>query len=1740
MKKLFTILAIFVLMNPLFAQKSDIPKRLAEHSGKGDNSQMPEAITEPGEILYSIQLIQERAPLGIAIVDTTIIISSSDGNGSNYFDKYTMRGVHISSTVQGTSTSWGYRDLAYDGQYLLASTSTVIDKIDPNTLAVVSSITNTNSSLHRGLAYDRRENAIYSTNFRSSHCFKINASNGSLIRDVGYPDVAPYGIAFDDYSFSDAAYLWFAEPTEYGKFHLSRVDTSNCKVNFTYDFSGQLPDSSLSGGLDITINHIDYPGKIVAAAVEQYYHKLYFIDLSDAPVILPTQLEEVGEFGGYNNAGITTYGMAQYSDYLYAINNGDLWVYNISNDPANPNHITTVSIGNGNKVFVNNNLLYVTFGDNQSSFAIYQLSDPQNPQQLSTTSTTAPILDMEFYGNYLFIIQTNQAAVKVYDVSDTGNPQLYSTYNLTSAALDLNINPARKILFASYFNSDQNEGGVELIDITDLSALHKLSYVYSSNIPVRITPIDNDYFAALSNWTGDFNSTSLNCYSYSDSTNPNYVYGFLASTGNSSWDMIYYENAIYITVANEGIKSYMWDGNVKTFLKGSTLSQEVPLELTPYTKTTKSLDGYVGIYLIEMNGMGMDHRSYGSEPNKIIKVKKPEPNGKYNLTMEIFPPEAADDNCATIPSKGIHTYPLNSQLTLMAIENAANGWHFIKWEGDVSGTNRSVPITMDGDKTAKANFAKVELSVHRSHQPDNVRKYMCPCEISDSTTMNSLIYLYASEEDGWKLHKISFVASGTGNDKTDISVVKVFHEGSLIYTGTYNEDNGTIDVNFDPAITIPAGNSTDFRLKYFFNFDCSNYAYDEIKSFYVSTSGVVAEPITYSNGLIYGVAKDTVAFARISVMTDDPDHPKYYGKIQEAVDATTAGLIKVCPGVYHENINIETGKFLSLTSKAGADKTTLMPLDPTKFIVTSKDFLTIDNFTFEMENSIGHGGIKFIGRASDGYKVKNNIFNNLDSSVVIENTFKSKIEDNLFKNLSLNSVIVNKSDSALINNNTFTGNLFSNADILLNKTTASSVTHNHFITSANQDPTDGLIIQLTRSAHNDVSEHFITNNVPPGLIIINQFSAGNFIGGNLRFMINLQKDGGSNTIFDNELKGITAQYIGNDNSIRANTISGSDNYGIFINNALMSDKYKNRLEIDDNFIYGNASDGINFIRGDVIVHHNNIKDNKGVGIHIAEPKFFEIYDNKITGNFTPPNNCSAGIGIVLRLDTDNSSFVRNNYLSRNGSGIVFHDDTENNHIKVEGNTIRNNLCTNTGIHLYNSSPNIRGNSIENNNGNGIITENGSHPQVTSNNISGNSGYGFNNSNSDGNLLADGNYWGRADGPGDNGIFGNITINNWLSEPVSLVASPAEDTVYASAGHPDSTNLLLQNLVQLTDVLTLTITDSKGWVTAINNQQVSLHDSTGVNQIIHFTIPTGTGQTEISKVDYSAMSNTDSSTVNGSFYISAYHPVVSELFISNDSLTVLFGDSVQYNASAIDQYGNQINADVNWSASSGAIDTSGIFTAPNSQGEVTITAASTSKNVTATAKVFVAETAPHLQTLNILPDSVFIMPKEVTNFSVRGTNQYGYPFGIIPLWSVSGGGSIDNFGIFSADSIPGTYYVFAANRDSSLVDTAVIFIKNPTGVAVQNLQPKKYFLYQNYPNPFNPTTTIKFSIKNSSHVTLEVFDILGRRIMKPVDEVRTAGIYSEVLNFNRFASGVYFYRLTVQGKFTDVKKLLLLK
>ena len=85
----------------------------------------------------------------------------------------------------------------------------------------------------------------------------------------------------------------------------------------------------------------------------------------------------------------------------------------------------------------------------------------------------------------------------------------------------------------------------------------------------------------------------------------------------------------------------------------------------------------------------------------------------------------------------------------------------------------------------------------------------------------------------------------------------------------------------------------------------------------------------------------------------------------------------------------------------------------------------------------------------------------------------------------------------------------------------------------------------------------------------------------------------------------------------------------------------------------------------------------------------------------------------------------------------------------------------------------------------------------------------------------------------------------------------------------------------------------------------------------------------------------------------------------------------------------------------------------------------------------------------------------------------------------------------------------------------------------------YSLLQNYPNPFNPTTTIKFSVPKTMHVSLSIYNSMGQEVTKLISKDMYAGVYSTEWNASAFASGVYYYRI-IAGNFIETKKLLLLK
>ena len=88
-------------------------------------------------------------------------------------------------------------------------------------------------------------------------------------------------------------------------------------------------------------------------------------------------------------------------------------------------------------------------------------------------------------------------------------------------------------------------------------------------------------------------------------------------------------------------------------------------------------------------------------------------------------------------------------------------------------------------------------------------------------------------------------------------------------------------------------------------------------------------------------------------------------------------------------------------------------------------------------------------------------------------------------------------------------------------------------------------------------------------------------------------------------------------------------------------------------------------------------------------------------------------------------------------------------------------------------------------------------------------------------------------------------------------------------------------------------------------------------------------------------------------------------------------------------------------------------------------------------------------------------------------------------------------------------------------------------------PSAYSVSQNYPNPFNPTTKINFALPKSGLVTLKVYDMLGKEVAMLVNEVKNVGTYTVDFNGANLSSGIYFYKVSVNG-FSDVKKMMLIK
>jgi hypothetical protein len=87
---------------------------------------------------------------------------------------------------------------------------------------------------------------------------------------------------------------------------------------------------------------------------------------------------------------------------------------------------------------------------------------------------------------------------------------------------------------------------------------------------------------------------------------------------------------------------------------------------------------------------------------------------------------------------------------------------------------------------------------------------------------------------------------------------------------------------------------------------------------------------------------------------------------------------------------------------------------------------------------------------------------------------------------------------------------------------------------------------------------------------------------------------------------------------------------------------------------------------------------------------------------------------------------------------------------------------------------------------------------------------------------------------------------------------------------------------------------------------------------------------------------------------------------------------------------------------------------------------------------------------------------------------------------------------------------------------------------------------NFPNPFNPTTRINYQLPEQGHVTIKVYDMLGKEVAELVNETKESGIYNVNFDAGNLSSGVYVYMINVDALnaeskgYVMSKKMLMLK
>ena len=334
-------------------------------------------------------------------------------------------------------------------------------------------------------------------------------------------------------------------------------------------------------------------------------------------------------------------------------------------------------------------------------------------------------------------------------------------------------------------------------------------------------------------------------------------------------------------------------------------------------------------------------------------------------------------------------------------------------------------------------------------------------------------------------------------------------------------------------------------------------------------------------------------------------------------------------------------------------------------------------------------------------------------------------------------------------------------------------------------------------------------------------------------------------------------------------------------------------------------------------------------------------------------------------------------------------------------------------------------------------------------------------------------------------------------------------------------------------------------------------TTNANGAYSMTVPAGTQSVTASATGYNAVTQTGVVVVTGQTTTVNFQLPVSQ---------VLLSDSFETYQDFVIDFAPWVNVDVDQSGTYGITGTSWT-NAYAAQAYIVFNPTTTSPALTTMtaqdgvkmAACFAATTPPNNDWLMTPP---LAGGGNITFWAKSHTDQYGlerFKVGVS-----AGGTNPADFTFISGANyveapIEWTQYTYSLAAYAGqqirigiqcLSNDAFIFLVDNVVVmgAVANDDPTVPALTTNlagnYPNPFNPETTIRYSVKDSTPVTIGIYNIKGQLVKTIVNEVKAAGEHSVVWNGTdsngrQVASGMYYYKMYA-GKYSSTKKMILMK